>query len=54
MQLIEAIVRMAKDRRILMRNKAEIWPEQNMSGLDLELRTVKDLNGFKWRLTSAW
>ncbi|MEC9296901.1 MAG: FAD-binding oxidoreductase [SAR324 cluster bacterium] len=48
-QSMGATVRLTKDRRILMRNTAEIWPEQNMSGPDLELRKAKHLNGIKRR-----
>jgi len=48
-QSMGATVRLTKDRRILMRNTAEIWPEQNMSGPDLELRKAKHLIGIKRR-----
>ncbi|MEC9460776.1 MAG: FAD-binding oxidoreductase [SAR324 cluster bacterium] len=48
-QSMGATVRLTKDRRILMRNTAEIWPEQNMSAPDLELRKAKHLNGIKRR-----
>ncbi len=48
-QSMGATVRLTKDRRILMRNTAEIWPEQNMSASDLELRKAKHLNGIKRR-----
>ncbi len=48
-QSMGATVRLTKDRRILMRNMAEIWPEQNMSAPDLELRKAKHLNGIKRR-----
>ncbi|MEC9384728.1 MAG: FAD-binding oxidoreductase [SAR324 cluster bacterium] len=48
-QSMGATVRLTKDRRILMRNTAEIWPEQNMSAPDLEQRKAKHLNGIKRR-----
>ena len=48
-QTMGATVRLTKDRRILMRNTAEFWPEQNMSASDLELRKAKHLNGIKRR-----
>ena len=48
-QSMGATVRLTKDRRILMRNTAEIWPEQNMSAPDLELRKAKHLIGIKRR-----
>ena len=48
-QSMGATVRLTKDRRILMRNTAEVWPKQNMSVADLELRKAKHLNGIKRR-----
>jgi len=48
-QSMGATVRLTKDRRILMRNTAEVWPEQNMTDADLELRKAKHLNGIKRR-----
>ena len=48
-QSMGATVRLTKDRRILMRNTAEIWPKLNMSASDLELRKAKHLNGIKRR-----
>ena len=48
-QSMGATVRLTKDRRILMRNTAEVWPEQNMTHKDLESRKAKHLNGIKER-----
>jgi glycine/D-amino acid oxidase-like deaminating enzyme len=46
-----APVRLTKDRRILMRNTAEVWPKHNMNSADLESRKAKHLNGIKRRFT---
>ena len=48
-QSMGATVRLTKDRRILMRNTAEVWPKHNMTSADLELRKAKHLNGIKRR-----
>mgnify|MGYP003684760719 FL=1 len=48
-QSMGATVRLTKDRRILMRNTAEVWPNHHMTSADLELRKAKHLNGIKRR-----
>ena len=42
-------MRLTKDRRILIRNTAELWPQQNMSVADIELRKSIHLKGIKRR-----
>ena len=48
-QSMGATVRLTKDRRILIRNTAEVWPQQNMSVADIELRKSIHLKGIKRR-----
>ena len=48
-QSMGASVRLTKDRRILMRNTAEVCPKHNMTSADLEFRKAKYLNRIKRR-----
>ena len=51
-QSMGATVRLTKDRRILIRNTALVWPKLNMTSTNLELRKAKHLNGIKRRFPS--
>ena len=48
-QSMGATVRLTKDRRILMRNTAEVWPSINMTFAYLQARKANHLNGLKRR-----
>ena len=48
-QAMGATVRLTEDRRIMVRNTAEVWPTMNMSADQLQLRKVKHLQGLKRR-----
>ena len=48
-QSMGATVRLTKDRRILMRNTAEVWPAINMNFTDLKTRKAIHLMGLKRR-----
>jgi len=48
-QAMGATVRLTQDRRIMVRNTAEVWPKMNMSPRHLEQRKQLHLRGFKRR-----
>jgi len=48
-QAMGATVRLTEDRRIMVRNTAEVWPTMNMSALQLEQRKRLHLRGLKRR-----
>ena len=48
-QAMGATVRLTQDRRIMVRNTAEVWPKMNMSAQQLEKRKRMHLRGLKRR-----
>ena len=48
-QAMGATVRLTEDRRIMVRNTAEVWPSMNMSTRHLEQRKLIHLRGLKRR-----
>ena len=48
-QAMGATVRLTQDRRIMVRNTAEVWPALNMSPSQLEQRKSRHLRGLKRR-----
>jgi len=48
-QAMGATVRLTEDRRIMVRNTAEVWPTMNMSASQLEQRKRMHLRGLKRR-----
>ncbi|MCO4838447.1 MAG: FAD-binding oxidoreductase [Oceanospirillaceae bacterium] len=48
-QAMGATVRLTQDRRIMVRNTAEVWPKMNMSAQHLEKRKAFHLRGLKRR-----
>ena len=48
-QAMGATVRLTQDRRIMIRNTAEVWPKMNMSALQLEKRKALHVKALKRR-----